>query len=650
MDFSCTVLGLRRALTVLMALSLLGLPVFAQAAGGSFPADAGTVNVKTYGAVGDGVKDDTAALLAAIRAADVAFGTAWWRNRIVYFPEGTYLISDTLTKRASDGRYLSGMVLVGASRQSTTLKLKNYAPGYSNPQMPKAVIYTSSTLLTGLPTAGGKDYAGKGEGNDAYANYVENMNIDVGAGNPGAIAIDYLANNMGALRNLSIVAPALSGAIGVSLDRKWPGPALISNVSVTGFDVGISASQTEYGVTLDKISLAGQRSVALRNNANSLSIGDLSIDGVATGIQNLDPKGLITAVGLKFSGGSSDAAGIENAGSMTLRRVRTDRAALFFGLPLAAGAEFEGVYQGNARVQSATPRWAMPVKSAPAAAASDPPASWANVQSYGAVPDGITDSSAAVQQALKSGASTIYFPFGAYAINDSVEVPPSVRRIEGMMSTIKVTRYNSAAFWLGGGIFKVTSGGEPLLIQRMAFDMINKGGKLAIEYSGSAPLILRDVVAAGIALVNRSASGGELYAENICSGPMTLAGSSGAWIRQLDTEGTGIRIVNNGSPLWILGIKTEQNATILWNGAGSQTEVMGGLLYLVQVPATQRPAFVNIGGRLVASYVESSYRDGATYDVQLLDQTPGAERTVLGSSSAARGLGRMVPLLSTPFD
>ena len=646
------------AASLLAALLLATMPTPASATTCSpgtcleFPGDAGVINVKSYGAVGDGVHDDTTALRAAIRASDNNFGTAWWRNRIVYLPEGTYLVSDTLYKRSAAGSYMSSMVLIGASRSATTLRLRNNAPGFANASAPKALIYTSSTLLSGTPTAGGKDYAGKGEGDDAYANYVENMTIDVGQGNPGAVGIDFLANNMGALRNLWIVGAAGSGAVGISMDRKWPGPALVSNVSVSGFDVGISVSNTEYGVTFDKNTLSGQRSVALRNNGNALSINDLAIDGDATGITNRDPQGLVTAVNVRFSGHATTATAIDNGGSMTLRQITSTKAARFFGVARPAGWAFEGVYQANTRVHSATPPWALAIRSAPAPVFSDPPETWANVRSYGAVPDGVTDSTSAVRQALASGATTIYFPYGTYVINDTVEIPPNVRRIEGMMSTLSVARYNSVPFWLGGGIFKVSAGGtQPLLIERLNFDMINRGGKLAIEYLGAAPLVVRDVVTAGIALVDRAASGGPLFVENVCCGPVKVAGPSGAWLRQFNSEGSGTRITNSGSPLWILGMKIEQNATVLSNLPGSVTEALGGLVYLVVPPVTPVPAFLNNSGRLFAAYAEASYRAGATYQAHLLDQTPGAQRTIYGNSFAPRGMGRMVPMLSAaPFD
>lgn len=57
--------------------------------GPGLPADGQVFNVKAYGAVGDGVADDTSAIDAAVRAAPANGG-------IVYFPPGRYLVSAAL--------------------------------------------------------------------------------------------------------------------------------------------------------------------------------------------------------------------------------------------------------------------------------------------------------------------------------------------------------------------------------------------------------------------------------------------------------------------------------------------------------------------------------------------------------------------------
>ena len=66
------------------------------------------VSVKDFGAVGDGVADDTVAIQAAVNA-----------GRAIYFPAGTYLVSDTIRKATP---LPTAMHLFGASRFATTVK------------------------------------------------------------------------------------------------------------------------------------------------------------------------------------------------------------------------------------------------------------------------------------------------------------------------------------------------------------------------------------------------------------------------------------------------------------------------------------------------------------------------------------------------
>lgn len=86
------------------------------------------INVKWYGAKGDGVTDDTAAIQAAINAAFADGG-----NISVFLPAGTYLISTTLnlmaTNDPSDFYHGHGVHLIGHDKSSTTIVKNNNVKG-----------------------------------------------------------------------------------------------------------------------------------------------------------------------------------------------------------------------------------------------------------------------------------------------------------------------------------------------------------------------------------------------------------------------------------------------------------------------------------------------------------------------------------------
>jgi parallel beta-helix repeat protein len=75
------------------------------------------VNVKAYGAVGDGLTDDTAAFIKALAARAVAGGTC-------LVPEGTYLISASgISTGHHSPSVLSGVHLKGVNRKASILKI-----------------------------------------------------------------------------------------------------------------------------------------------------------------------------------------------------------------------------------------------------------------------------------------------------------------------------------------------------------------------------------------------------------------------------------------------------------------------------------------------------------------------------------------------
>ncbi len=632
----------------LLCLLALAAPVYAE----SLPSDAGIINVRDYGARGDGRHDDTKALLNAIAASGGDTGRAFWQDRIVYLPNGTYLVSAPLVKRYAGGRFGSGMILVGQSRNGTVIRLEDHAPGFDDQRHPRAVVFTTSKLLDGTPTSGGKNYPALGEGNDAYMNSVEDLTIDVGKNNPGAIGIDYLANNIGAVRDVTLKAPTGSGAIGLSIQRKWPGPALIENLLVEGFATGIAVAQTEYGLTFDHIRLRGQHGPALRNDQNVLSMHDLEITDPAPAIVNSGAKGFIAidggSIGLT-TGAPKLASAVANAGFVVTRGlalaragqedVQGEKATMLNGI-LAAGGKWKTV---------AWPAWLPRLRDAPA----DPaiaPKNWANAAHFGAVPNPTHDSAEGLRRAFASGASVVYLPHGTYAISRAIEIPPGVRRIVGMNSTIKILLPRRPDFARDKGMLRVESNGPPLSIENLALDNTNLGHQLGIEVAGPRTVTIRDVVAAGVTLLDRKQAGGPVFLEDVCCGAIELDGPASVIARQLDTEGGGVRILDRGSPLSILGLKTEGIATILGNRDGAHADVWGGLVYMVHNDGgTRVPAFRNADAWLLAAFAEESLRAASHYNVYLAGQTPQGEAVLTPDRFPTRGFGHFVPdLRATP--
>lgn len=602
----------------------------AQARADIYPADSSALNVRDFGAVGDGQTDDTAAFLAALAASGGDTGASFWQDRLVFVPDGTYRITAPLLKRYADGRFASGFVLIGQSQTGTVLKLPDGAQGYGDPQRPQPVILTSSKLYRSGATEGGKDYPGRGEGNDAYMNFVENMTIDVGSGNQGAIAIDYLGNNSGAIRHVTLRAGAGSGAVGLSMTRKWPGPTLIQHLTIQGFATGIATAQTEYGLTFEHVHLSNQRDTAIANSQNALTFRDLRIEGAAGRIINAGDKAFLAIEGGTAPGGSV-ADLIRNDGFVTLRDLSI------------GGAVQSGVLQGRSNWQATPPPTGRTAWADPPPVPVVPEGQWVNVATYGATGDPAQDATQALRQAFASGAAVVYLPNGTYAVNDSVDIPASLQRIVGMNSTIRVIN-RRPAFARTNGMFRAATAGPPLFIERLAFDNTGLGEQVGVELTGGRGIVMRDIVSAGTTMLDRRATGGRAFLDNMCCGLLRITGPQPVFARQFDSEGTTTRIINRGSPLSILGLKTEGVCTVLDNREGARTDIFGGLVYVVRdgAPATV-PTFINSASSLSASFVEESLRSGSRYQTYVGRAAGDTTPPVPVTDFPERGFGRFVP-------
>jgi len=643
------------ALTALLIVGVVGLASVpsAPADRGSespvlaFPSDSGVVDVKAeYGARGDGRTDDTAAIRRAIRD---HLGT----GATLYFPRGTYLVSGSLEWRDAAGAWGTRLAFVGQDRDGTVIRLEDGAEGFGDVGGPRAVIYTGSSLFVQRPYGGGKDYPGLGEGNEAFGNYVENLTVDTGARNRGAVGIDYLGSNYGAIRGVTVRG---EGVAGLSLQRRWPGPAWIQDIRIEGFDHGIVVSHREYGITLEHVELADQRVAGILNRGNVLSIRGLRSENSVPVVHNTHPEGLVTLVDGSFRGGARSASAIVNSGGLLARNVSAPgyRSAVENSGAVVPGTSVKEFVSGPPHAAFPGPQatLGLPVKEPPPTLREDP-SRWANVADFGAVAGDWGDDTDAIRAALESGRSTVYLPLGRYLVRGTLEVPGTVRRIVGMGSTLAPARGAFANAPRAEPLFAFEEGREPLVVERLSVTKLVRSspsrGLVGFGHSAPRTVVLRDVRCCGEEYLGayRAWDGaGPLFVENVAGSGWRFAPSQKVWARQLNPEDDRTRVVNDGADLWVLGIKTEGPGTVIETTNGGRTELLGGLLYPAgRVPAAHR-AFVSRDSEVSLTYAMRAYEERNGYRIHVEERRGATERTWAGPRVEGEGPGAVVPLYS----
>ncbi|MDB9527384.1 glycosyl hydrolase family 28-related protein [Oscillatoria sp. CS-180] len=559
----------------------------------AFPADAGVIDVTAYGAIPNDGIDDTAAIQRALDEAPSG-------NRIIYLPMGTYLISDQLDWPAGEtsaGNH-KRTILQGENRDLTVIRLHNNASKYQDPDNPLAVIWTGTAPA------------------NRFRNAVRDLTINTGTGNPGAIGLQFIANNQGGIRNVAIISDDGQGQIG--LDMKYTreiGPAYVEGLYIQGFDYGIQTYSQVNSITFENIRLEDQNILGWENFAQSIFIRGLhSINAVTVLKNTIDAPGSVTLIDahLVGKGNAINAPAILNqTREMFLRNIETSGYAMsvshdhkgrgnepgvtdaYIEEWLARGEEPDSLFPGSSTSLN------LPIQATPIVPW-DTVSEWVSPLAFGGQPDDSEDDTAAIQAAIDSGATTVYLPNGRWHISGVLEIRGNVRRFLGTEA------------WLIGdnAEIRILETSQPV-VQIERLDMLR--GNIDIVHASEQTLVLSSLTMNG---KYRSRSDlprvGDLYIEDVVGGPFYFANQS-VWARQInpetDTQKTEdpAKIINEGADLWILGLKTERAGTNIQTLNGGRTEVIGGLVYSTGDPKID-PAFVNIESSLsLAGVVERNF-------------------------------------------
>ena len=631
----------------------------------TFPADSGMLNVQTmFGAKGDGTTDDTAAIQAAISAVIRKQAT----SRIIYFPAGTYLVSSPLLWKDTTRAWNSELTFQGENQGTTSIKLTDNNPAYQDPSAPAPVIQTASFRD---PATRGDD----GSGNDAYDNFFFDMSIDTGQGNPGATALDFMGNNYCGLRNVTLKSsdPEHVGVVGLNMTRYATGPCMFKNVVIDGFNYGIETGQQEYSTTFDGLSLKHQHVAGIQNNDNVMSIENLTSTNTVPVIQNNSTtaslNGLVTLLGAKLTGGSPDVSAIQNRQTLYARDVVTSgyRSALEdpSGNPIG-GARVSEYDSGpvTSLFGGSSSSLNLPIKETPQFEETDL-SKWKSVVAEGADPAGGKDSSDAVQAAIDSGATTVYFPAGRYKISKTVTVRGNVRMIEGFDSRVVPDATASAAYT--NNTFLVFKNTADVIVDHVRFGDVGKAypDLRMVEDDSSHALTIRDTVFDGTSVTpmsytNGPTGTGDLFLEDAVGGSYDINRPQHVYARQLNVENRSIKLLNNGATVWIFGIKTEHSsanpdeAGVIDTENSGKTELLGGLVYVVSNPVpVAEPGFIinNASASFVyavsvhATVLNDPNTPDADFKTQIQETQKGVTKKLASAAVVTRrGQGLMMPL------
>lgn len=573
-----------------------------------FPDDA-VINILEYGInLNNGVIDATDAINRALNdhKGDL------FKRKVIYFPKGIYLISGSIWIDAINDELLNGtgssIVLQGAGSEYTTIRLKDYV--FMDTDNPKPVLSTCEG-----------DSKAHGWTNIAFMTSIFNLTVDVGTGNPGAIGIRFIANNQGTIRDVVVKSsdPEMAGFAGIDMARaSIPGPAILKNVEVYGFDYGIYLGNLNYGMTLENLYIRSSRKAGILNNKLIVSARKVITENInGPSVKNIHRDGFMVLIDSDLAGKGNHA--IENNGFIFLRNINSVgyQDILFDQVNDTIRKENIIEYVSHLILPKSEKKQSIKslnlgegnIPETPEAEWGDT-LNWVNVADFGYYV-GISDAGPAVNAAIdymnqpgNESKNILYFPWGSYVFDSTIKIYGNVYRILFNYATIHTTDefdQNTKP------LITIENTNYPeLFIERLNVfpHNLRKHFPVFLNNSPKDVVLKNNYIGHGKAYQHGTATG-RLFIEDVCAlsqvyytkkeNPVQDAvpqfdfGSQEVWARQLNTEQRFTHISTDGGQLWIFGIKTEEPGTVIHAKNNAKVELLGGTIL---------PSFADIGDHM----------------------------------------------------
>jgi len=536
-------------------------------------------------ATGNGITDDTRAFLSVynfikhqyVRTYTMYNQTPFNSSYIIYIPNGTYRVTQSLiysgtapVYRWPGGCDINNLRLIGQSRAGTVIKLDSNLAAFQSKSNPMPVIRYQhpSTPFNNIATS----------------NLCENLTVNVGSGNPGAVAIQFQGANSARMANVRLTSGDGGGLYGLWFPVGSV-QAYLKDITITGFDNAVcSVANAENTSAFEHLTCTNQHVAAISVLGGGVTLRDMVSNQGAYHVPAVEfskEGGSVVLLDSQLNGGSSTAPAV------VITRTKQD---LFARNTSVSGYSVAVQNQGTAVVSGSfiseycaypvttlfagqdTHSYAMAVQDTPETPWETNLSNWVNVEDYRR---GKNSDDATIQAAFAAAAAgsktVVYFPRVSYTVKQAINVPACVRRVD-FMFTICMGK---------GGVFKVgESSPNPVTFV----------GKLG--YTQIAITAPRTVVGLQVSgdVINTQSAPITTFTEscaNMGDGNQFCTSNQTVYARCINDEdgsGSGDIVATSGS-LWILGFKTENKPVpALYAPGGGVAEVLGGYVNCVANP------------------------------------------------------------------
>lgn len=545
---------------------------------------------------------------------------------IIYFPAGTYLVSDTVcytlphlsTRQQVDYtcELCRNIHLLGEDRDTTVIRLQDHTPGFEAGSGKPVVSFTFAFT------------EGKETTNCAQMNTLEDITVDCGAGNDGAVGVRYASSNCGRIENVTIRTQ--TGLYGLEFD--YGSECCAANVRIEGFDYGVRSTHTSPvvfdGLDVSQNRVAGVYSAGGNMNFKTMAWGEIPA--------------------FRFEKGHPGRFFVEDVSVTTI-----------------------GDATGN-YLYTAPEKPLLRQRPWPKNRRSERFDNWVCVDDFGAVGDGKTDSTQAIQAAMNSGKEVILFGKGTYVIERTVKVPATVKTVDFMYCGL-LPGYSLIVGEMAAMFDLQETSDEPFFAEHLFTTEKCCGFFHLFRQSAVRTAVFRDLCVAA-ALYFNTVGGSEVYFDNcftltnhysqnavlgregyvpvFCRMiPVELYGQT-AYARNLNIERADLELLNDGSDLLVDGYKTEGPGKMVKtvNGGKTQLNLFNSAWWGNRLPENDifetRDASLMLTGGHVFCYPEQPELRMA------LRTAKGEEETrtelfdcsieLLGTDALARSLGRLI--------